>query len=49
MGGNNTQINGVNGYNFDVAGYYGLVYAKDGKLVIVSSTDKELLDDIIIA
>ena len=49
MGGNQTQINGVNGYNFDVAGYSGFTYAKDGKLVVVSASDKELLKDVIVA
>ena len=49
MGGNKTQINGVDVYNFDVAGYSGFTYAKDGKLVVVSASDKELLNDVIIA
>ena len=49
MGGIKTQINGVDGYNFDVAGYSGFTYAKDGKLVVVSASDKELLNDVIIA
>ena len=47
--GNKTTINGVDGYAFADTEFSGFSYAKDGKLVIVSATDKELLNDIIIA
>lgn len=47
--GNKTTINGVDGYVFEGTGFSGFSYAKDGKLVIVSAPNKELLNNIIIA
>lgn len=47
--GNKTTINGVNGYVFnDIVGY-GFTYAKDGKLVVISSDNKELFNDVVVA
>lgn len=44
---NKTTINGVEGYEFTDPGFDGFSYIKDGKLVILSSTDKELFKDVI--
>ena len=46
---NKTTINGVEGYEFTDPGFDGFSYIKDGKLVILSSTDKELFKDVIVA
>lgn len=48
-GGNKTTINGVDGYEFNDAGFQGFTYAKDDKLVIMSAPDKKLFDDIVVA
>lgn len=47
--GNKTTINGVNGYSFSDPGFEGFTYAKDGKLVIISTTNKQLLNEVIVA
>jgi hypothetical protein len=49
LGGNKTTINGVNGYIFDDIVGYGFTYAKDGKLVVVSSDDKALFNETVVA
>ena len=46
---NKTTINGVEGYEYTDPVFYGFSYVKDGKLVILSSTDKELFKDVVIA
>ena len=48
-GANKTTISGVEGYEYADPGFYGFSYVKDGKLVILSSTDKELFKDVVIA
>lgn len=47
--GNKTTINGIDGYTSVDDEFNSFSYAKDGKLVIVSSTDKELIDDFVVA
>jgi hypothetical protein len=47
--GNKTTINGIEGYTSVDDEFNSFSYAKDGKLVIVSSTDKELIDDFVVA
>ena len=49
MGGNKTKINGVDGYEFNDPDFNSFTFAKDGKLVIISASDKELLNDVVIA
>ncbi len=46
---NKTTINGVEGYEFTDPGFNGFSYVKNGKLVVLSSTDKELFKDVILA
>ena len=46
---NKTTINGVEGYEYTDPGFDGFNYVKDGKLVILSSTDKELFKDVVVA
>ena len=48
-GGNKTTINGVDGYSFTSPGFDDFAFAKDGKLVIISVTNKQLLNDVIVA
>ena len=49
MGGNKTTINGVDGYEFSDIDFNGFTFAKDGKLVILLATNKELLNDVVVA
>ena len=49
INGTKTTINGVEGYEFSDSYCDGFTYAKDGKLVIISVSDKELIKDIVIA
>ena len=46
---NKTTINGIEGYEFTDPGFDGFSYVKDGRLVVLSSTDKELFKDVILA
>ena len=46
---NKTTINGVEGYEFTDPGFNGFSYVKNGKLVILSSTDKELFKNVIVS
>ena len=48
-GANKTTINGVEGYEFSDPAFDGFSYAKNGRLVVISSTDKELFKDVIVA
>lgn len=48
IGNGTEEINGVSGYTYDDGGYGGFVYVKDNKVIILSTTDKELLKDVII-
>lgn len=48
-GGNQTTINGVEGYTFISPGFDCFTFAKDGKLAIISVTDKQLLNDVVVA
>ena len=48
-GANKTTINGVEGYEYADPDFYGFSYAKNGRLVVISSTDKELFKDVIVA
>lgn len=46
----NLTINGVKGYEYKESDdLVGFTYAKDGKMVLITLSDKELLDDIIMA
>ena len=47
--GNKTTIKGINGYEFYDDGTYGFSFAKDGKLVLITASEKELIDDVLIA
>ncbi len=49
IGGNKTTINGVNGYTFSDHGFEGFTYAKDGQLVIIVATNKQLINNIVMA
>lgn len=48
IGGDKLTINGVDGYEYKVSPYDGFTFAKDGKLVIISTNDGDLLQDVII-
>ena len=48
-GANKTTINGIEGYEFTDPGFDGFSYVKNGKLVVLSSTDKQLFKDVILA
>ena len=48
IGGDKLSINGVDGYEYNVATYDGFTYAKDGKLIIISTNDGDLLQDVIV-
>ena len=47
--GNRTTINGVDGYQYNDPDFYGFTFAKDGKLVIISASDKEVFNDVVVA
>ena len=49
INGTEAEINGVSGYEFNDPLGYGFTYVKDGKLVIITSTVKELLNEIVVA
>jgi hypothetical protein len=49
LGGNKTTINGVEGYESTDPNFYDFTFAKDEKLVIISASDKELINDIKLA
>ena len=49
LGGNKTTINGVDGYESKDPIFDDFIYVKDGKLVFISVTDKELIKDIVVA
>lgn len=49
IGGDKVSINGVDGYEYKVSPFDGFTFAKDGKLVIISTNDGSLLNDVIIA
>ena len=48
VGDKEKTINGVDGYDYSYPPFDGFVYAKDGKLVIISLTDGNMLDEIIL-
>lgn len=48
VGGDKLSINGVDGYDYNVPPFEGFVYAKDGKLVIISVTDDKFLSDLVV-
>lgn len=48
IGGDRLSINGVEGYEYKVAPYDGFTYAQDGKLVIISTNDGDLLQDVVV-
>lgn len=48
LGGDPQTINGVDGYDYNSEPFDGFVFAKDGKLVIITITDGNLLKDIVI-
>ena len=48
-GGNKTTINGVEGYTYSDSDFESFTFAKDGKLVIISVSDKQLLNDVVVA
>ncbi|MBQ2666195.1 hypothetical protein [Methanobrevibacter sp.] len=49
VGGDKLSVNGVDGYEYNVSPFEGFVYAKEGKLVIITVSDASLLEDIVIA
>ena len=48
IGGDKLSINGVDGYEYNVATYDGFTFAKDGKLIIISTNDGDLLQDVVV-
>ena len=48
MGGEKTTINDVDGYLGNESGIFIFSYPKEGKLVTITATDKELFDEIVI-
>jgi hypothetical protein len=48
IGGDEKTINGVKGYEYNVDPFKGFTYAKDGKLVIITTTDQSVLDEIVV-
>ena len=48
IGGDKVTINGVDGYEYNVASYDGFTFAKDGKLIIISTNDGDLLQDVVV-
>lgn len=48
VGGDELSINGVDGYDYTYPPFDGFAYAKDGKLVIISVSDGEILKDIVV-
>ena len=48
IGGVRLSINGVDGYEYNVGQFEGFAYAKDGKLVIISTNDGSVLDELIV-
>ena len=48
MGGEKTTINDVDGYLGNESGIFKFSYPKEGKLVTITATDKELFDEIVI-
>ena len=48
VGGNSTTINGVDGFLDYGGGYYNFNYPKDGKLVVITTNDKDVIGDFII-
>ncbi len=48
IGGAEKTINGVKGYEYDVSPFEGFTYAKNGKLVIISVTDENALNEIVV-
>ena len=48
VGGNSTTINGVDGFIDYGGGYYNFNYPKDGKLVVITTNDKDVIGDFII-
>ena len=48
IGGDRLSINGVDGYEYNVGQFEGFAYAKDGKLVIISTNDGSVLDELIV-
>ena len=49
VGGEKTTIEGVDGYLSEDSGFYVFNYAKDDKLVVFSSTNKDIIGDFIVA
>jgi hypothetical protein len=48
VGSDELSVNGVDGYEYNVPPFEGFVYAKDGKLVIISVSDAKFLEDIVV-
>ena len=49
VGGDATTINGVDGYLNEDNFFYVFNYAKDGKLVVLSANDKDVIGDFLVA
>ncbi len=49
IGGNATSIGGVDGYLIKENFFYKFDYAKDGKLVVFSTNDEDVIGDFIVA
>ena len=48
LGGNKTTYNGQTGYLLENSNIYMFNYARDGKLVIITSTDGSIFKDVVI-
>lgn len=41
-------INGVDGYEYSDEGYDGFIYPKDGNMVIITASDMDLINDVVV-
>ena len=46
---NKTTINGISGYEFNDTNFQNFAFAKDGKLVIMSASYKQIFNDVVVA
>lgn len=49
LGGEKTTLNDVEGYQYESDGYYIFNYQKNDKLVVISSSDENIISDFLIA
>lgn len=48
VGDEKMSVNGVDGYNYTMGPFNGFTYAKNGKLVIITSNDDGILEDVVV-